>query len=112
MRLLPYVLLLLSYAASAQQSDNPPNLEPVPDGPPVVDESQAGPQQPEVTIRRGAEDTIKEYRINGRLYMVQITPSKGVPYFLVDSDGDGNLDTYYNDLDDRLMVPAWVILSW
>jgi hypothetical protein len=44
--------------------------------------------------------------------MIQIIPNKGVPYFLVDTDGDGNLETRYNDLSNGIMVPAWVILSW
>ena len=113
MRLLSPALFFVSCVAIAQQAGTPPKLEQVPDGPPVAGETQADSlQQPEITIRRGAEDIIKEYRVNGRLYMVQIIPDKGIPYFLVDTDGDGNLDAHYNDLDPNLAVPAWVILSW
>lgn len=113
MRLLFPALLCMSCLAVAQQPPPPPDLEPVPDGPPGTEESQGeNPPQPEVTIRRGTADTIKEYRVNGRLYMIQVIPKKGIPYFLVDTDGDGSLDAHYNDLDNALAIPAWVILSW
>jgi hypothetical protein len=111
MRRLPLVLLFLVATAVAQQPPLPPDLEPVPDGPPGV-ATEDDPGLPEVTIRRLTDAVVKEYRINNRLYMVQILPKVGLPYFLLDSDGDGNLETRYNDLDDRLMIPGWVILSW
>ena len=113
MRPLPVGLIFIVTVAFAQEAPRPPELEPVPDGPPGAEETQGDiTREPEVTIRRRAEDTIMEYRVNGRLYMVQIVPRKGIPYFLVDTDGDGNLDTRYNDLDEGLAIPAWVILSW
>ena len=37
-------------------------------------------------------DTIEEYRVSGNLRMVKVTPSRGAPYYLYDSDGDGRLD--------------------
>jgi hypothetical protein len=110
---MPLLLLILCFiagAAFAQQAPPPPGLEPVPDGPPEVQEG--GMPEPEVTIRRRAEGIIREYRVNGRLYMVQVIPKKGIPYFLVDTNGDGNLESRFNDLDSRIMIPAWVILSW
>lgn len=109
MRMLPFVLLFLIATAVAQQP--PPDLEPVPDGPPGG-ATEDDPGLPEVTIRRLTDAVVKEYRINNRLYMVQVLPKLGLPYFLLDADGDGNLETRYNDLDDGLMIPGWVILSW
>lgn len=64
-----------------------------------------------VTIRRRGEVTIEEYRRNGRLYMVKIIPGKGVPYYLIDSDGDGSLETRRNSLDDPEVV-KWRLFSW
>jgi hypothetical protein len=43
--------------------------------------------------------------------MVKITPSKGLPYYLVDSDGDGVLETRRNELDNPEVV-KWRIFSW
>lgn len=66
-----------------------------------------------VTINGGGKgDVINEFRINGQLYMVRITPKKGVPYYLVDADGDGNLETRWNELAPDLLIPAWVLLRW
>jgi hypothetical protein len=66
----------------------------------------------EVKIKEEKDETISEFRINGQLYMIRITPKKGTPYYLVDSDGDGNLETRWNELAPELLIPAWVLLRW
>lgn len=38
-------------------------------------------------------DVVEEYRIAGQLRVVKITPRRGPVYYLVDSDGDGKLDS-------------------
>ena len=112
MRGLPILFLFLVVPALAQEVPPPPGLQPVPDGPPGQNQAQEGEYQPEVTIIRRSDGTIEEYRVNGRLYMVKVIPRLGVPYFLVDSDGNGDLETRYNDLDSSLLLPGWVIFSW
>lgn len=109
MRLLPALSFCLCAAALAQQPPPPPELQPVPDGAP---EGESGAVEPEVTIIRREGGTIQEYRFNGRLYMVKVQPDKGIAYYLIDTDGDGELDVRYNDLHDNIMVPGWVIYSW
>lgn len=107
--LLLSVLLLASGAvavANEEPAPKPPELSPLPQG---ADDDQP---VPDVTITRRAEDTVAEYRINGRLYMIKVTPKKGLPYFLIDSDGDGNLETRHNDLDPGIAIPGWVLLRW
>jgi len=37
-------------------------------------------------------DVIEEWRVNGRLHTVKVTPARGPVYYLVDSDGDGQID--------------------
>lgn len=116
--LLPVLILsaLLSCAALAQEPPPPPDLEPVPDGSPVpgdsIEPGQTEQFEPEVTIRRREGGVIEEYRVDGRLYMVRVVPAKGVPYYLVDQDGDGNLETRHHELDPNVIVPNWVILRW
>ena len=85
----------------------PAQSEVVDNAPPAQDEEL----QPEVTIIRRGEDVVEEYRVGGQLYMVKITPSKGLPYYLVDSDGDGSLETRRNELDNPEVV-KWPIFSW
>ena len=36
---------------------------------------------------------IEEYRVAGQLTVVKITPRRGPTYYLVDSNGDGKLDS-------------------
>lgn len=66
----------------------------------------------EVVIGDDGDTVINEFRVNGQLYMIQITPRKGPPYYLVDSDGDGDLETRRNDLSPNLLVPTWVLKRW
>lgn len=42
---------------------------------------------PDVTIRTEGDKTIQEYRQNGFLYAIKVTPKNGKPYFLVRADG-------------------------
>lgn len=71
-----------------------------------------GDAEPKVTIVRQKEQVIEEYRINGQLYMIKVTPKKGKPYYLVDADGDGNLESRRNDLVPSSLVPTWVLFRW
>jgi hypothetical protein len=68
--------------------------KPVPDNPnrrrhrpPRCRTDAAG--EPEVTITKQAEQTVEEYRANGRLYMIKITP-KMAPYYLVMTGATAN----------------------
>ena len=114
MRLLPITLRFVACFALAQDAPPPPALQPVPDGAPAAP-NKGDEVEPEVTIIRRQGTTIEEYRANGRLYMVRVIPDVGVPYYLVDVDGDGSLESRFNDDDDfdRVQaVPGWVIFSW
>lgn len=90
-------------------------LADVPPPPPLLDDSDQVTREimePQVTIIRREGEVIEEYRLHGQLYMIRVTPRTGKPYYLVDTDGDGNLETRSHELDLRLMIPAWVILRW
>jgi hypothetical protein len=92
----------------------PQAVQPPPALPPedtASDDSREIPQ-PEVTIIHQKEATIEEYRVNGRLRYVKITPTKGKPYYLVDKDGDGTLETRYSDLKGTPPVNEWILLEW
>lgn len=78
--------------------------------PPAISDEEV--LEPEVTIRRRGEDTVEEYRINGRLYMIKITPSAGPSYYLVDNDGDGSFTKHMGQIYEDFEVPKWVIFSW
>jgi hypothetical protein len=72
----------------------------------------AAVEEPEVTIIQREQDSIEEYRVQGRLYMIRVIPRRGVPYYLVDTDGDGNLETRRNQVGEDLLVPNWTLFRW
>lgn len=47
---------------------------------------------PDVTIRQDENVTIEEYRREGAIYMVRVTPKNGLAYEYIDTDGDGRLE--------------------
>lgn len=65
--------------------------------------------EPDITIRQEEERTIREYRVNGELYAIEIRPSSGPSYFLVDHDGDGDFERREGD---RIAVPQWVLKTF
>jgi hypothetical protein len=61
-----------------------------------------------VTIIKQTEQTVEEYRANGKLYMIKITPKNGIPYYLVDDQGDGKF-ARQEGLDSGIRPPRWII---
>lgn len=100
-------LLLIGPAHAAEPADPLPP-PPLPDAEAIAEAEEL---QPEVTIRSRGDATVKEYRVNGRLYMVKITPRRGYPYYLIDSDGDGRFDTRRNELDPP-NINQWILFRW
>lgn len=104
--------MALAVAQSGADVSSDLGLQPVPDPPPLpAQNTQAAELEPEVTIIQGEQKTIQEYRVNGQLYMVKITPNRGVPYYMVDTDGDGDLETRRSELEENA-IPQWILLKW
>ena len=95
-----YILLIIlfSFIGVANAEQEPPK---VPDG-----------FEPEVRIIDTGTGVVEEFRSGGRVYMVKVTPKKGPPYYLVDADGDGNMESHRNDTAPRMLIPSWVLFSW
>lgn len=68
--------------------------------------------QPEVNIIKRDDALVQEYRMNGTLYMIKVTPKVGPPYYLIDTNGDGNLNARRSELDPAFAVPSWMIFRW
>jgi len=78
--------------------------------PPKIQEEQIVPT---VTIREEDDRMIEEYRLDGRVYMVKVTPRVGIPYYYIDTNGDGRLEL---DMDQRALNPVqpvyWKVKEW
>ena len=71
---------------------------------------EAPSADPEVTIRTEGDKTIQEYRQNGFLYAIKVTPKGGKPYFLVRADGsEGH---YIRSDQPDMLIPSWKIFEW
>jgi len=112
-----FTLPVLAADPPAADKSRPPKAT-VPPPPPIppAGRGQARPEppaeqpadlEPVVTITTHGEDIIEEYRMNGRLYMVKVTPRKGRPYYLIDSEGKGEFRR--SEHQPGISVPVWVI---
>lgn len=95
-------LLLSGATLAATPSDRPPEMKPVPDGPPRPGDAA------DIVIKPGALGQVIEYRANGKLFMLKIIPRVGRPYYLIDQKGDG-VFARRDSLDSGLSPPMWVI---
>ncbi|WP_022962087.1 DUF2782 domain-containing protein [Halopseudomonas pelagia] len=73
-------------------------------------QAQDATGEPEVTIRTEGDRTVEEYRLNGFLYAIKVTPKKGPPYYLVAVDEDGNFAR--SDQPEGMRIPSWKIFEW
>ncbi|MEY2632304.1 MAG: hypothetical protein RIR00_958 [Pseudomonadota bacterium] len=104
-RLIP-LLFAFALPAFAQQQNQP--LPAVPPPPPDIIPFDAA-LEPQVTITRNDKETREEYRSNGKLYMVKVTPvGGGAPYYLIDQKGDGQF-IKTNMVGAVTQPPMWVI---
>jgi hypothetical protein len=97
-------------AASAQTAPVP---DPYPEAPAIPSATYQGETvEPEVTIIETERGLIYEYRVRGQLYMVRVQPQVGPPYYLLDTNGDGQLDAQRQDRVWDNFIPQWVLFSW
>ena len=112
----PLALIAL-LASSSVLAERPADLQPVPEPPAAPDQLQSGEAiplgEPQITIIQRGNNLIREYRLNGHLYAVKITPENGVPYYLIDADGDGYMEgQFFDNNDARVVAPQWVLHRW
>lgn len=120
------LILLIASGAAAQDDDSgedpaaPPPLPPPSanaaendgiDIPPKVQDEQL---EPEVRIHEDEEgNLVEEYRQDGRVYMVKVTPKDGPPYYYFDDDGDGQLELRESDAAAWPVKPIyWKVKEW
>ena len=108
-------LILLCLTAlpvsAADRAAAPKDLQPLPEPPAPPPGMQDDSLEPQVTILKRGEEQVEEYRMNGRLYMLKVTPPHGVSYYLIDQRGDGQFSRQ-EGLDSGVRVPQWVLIRF
>lgn len=101
---MPYLFLVLAALSltppAFAEPASPPNI--------IIEE---GEFEPEVQIKQDQGEKREEYRLNGRLYMIKVTPKIGAPYYLYDEEGKGEM----RRLDHRAgqpVIPRWVLIEF
>jgi hypothetical protein len=67
-------------------------------------------QGAEVTTRTVDGDQIEEYRVQGQLQVVKVTPRRGKTYYLIDRNGDGRLDSSKGE--GPVSPVMWKLFEW
>ncbi|MEZ0231574.1 MAG: DUF2782 domain-containing protein [Methylophilaceae bacterium] len=114
MRLIRHTLfVLLALPVLAMAAGQPADLEPIPEAPPPPSGFDGGDPaaEPKVTIIKKGTDTIEEYRVNGELYMMKVTPAHGVPYYLTKEDQNSGWARNEGP-SAPLSVPKWVLFNF
>jgi hypothetical protein len=99
--------------AAQDELEVPPEIPPVgtPEAP-LPPKIKGEEIEPTVTIREEEERVVEEYSYNGVVYMVKVIPDVGPPYYLIDSDGDGNLETAPDKGLSPVQPIQWKIKEW
>ncbi|MEO8161164.1 MAG: DUF2782 domain-containing protein [Arenimonas sp.] len=109
MSVLPCILLLSLAGVVQAQAPATDKDVPIPakQPPPATDENA-----PTVSIRAGANgDRVEEYRQNGQVFMVRVTPRHGRAYYLYDDDHNGRMDR--SDAEKNDISPVyWTLYEW
>ena len=97
--------------AMAQQKTQQ-NTDPA--APPPIPPKVPGEEiEPSVVITEREGERIEEYRQDGRVYMIKITPVKGPAYYYLDEDGDGQLELRESDKKLNPVQPVyWKLKEW
>lgn len=101
-------------SVSAQSNEKPKDLQPLPELPDLAPHEE--PQlpdlgdsslEPQVTIIKGKEETVEEYRVNGQLYMIKVIPRIGKPFYLLNKRSPVG-EPHRGDLEGYgVNVPMW-----
>ncbi|HIJ82670.1 MAG: hypothetical protein HW380_3925 [Magnetococcales bacterium] len=70
---------------------------------------------PETVIRKYEDEhgnQVFEFIINGSLFQLQVIPADGIPYLLIDTNGDGLFDSRMNGHEPKLVLPQWVLFRF
>ena len=81
-------------------------------GPLLAQDQAAVPTETRV-VKKEAGQSIEEFRVEGRLESISITPPTGPAYFIDDRYGDGTLTSSGEDsIDSDFNIRTWKLGTW
>jgi len=105
------LLAAVSMQLTAFAKEPPANLQPLEDiPPPTIANDDKLADEPVITVVKKKGQTIEEYRLNGQLYMIKVTPEHGVPYFMHKEDQNGGW--LMDGPSPPLSIPKWTIFRF
>ena len=109
--LLAFGLMQLPLSAVAETAQTTPtDLQPLEDIPPPAITNEENADEPQITIIKKKGETIEEYRVNGQLYMIKVTPANGVPYYMHKEDQNGGW--LMDGPTQPVSIPKWTIFRF
>lgn len=102
--MLPLLLALATQDAAAPKAEDVPIPEKV-----QAEETEDDPPTVAIRVEKNG-DRVEEYRQNGVLYMVKITPERGPSYYLYDHDGNGRFNP--DDNHPTVKPVYWTLYEW
>jgi len=84
-------------------------FEEIPPPPSIVDSDYIN--EPEVTIRKEEDKFLEEYRVNGQLYMIKVSPKNAPSYYLYKNSESADW-VRYDDPTAPMNVPRWVLFTF
>lgn len=107
------LLLLSSVTVFAAETPVPPLSEPLP--PPTLKDwetnDENGKIEPQIKTFKKGSDTIEEYRANGELYLIKVTPAHGKSYYLYKEDQTGSWNRF-DDVTHSFAIPKWTLFRF
>ena len=101
-----FFILSFSYTSFAEDTELLENVPP----PPSISYDSTYEDEREITIKKRNGEFVEEYRVNGQLYMMKVTPINMPSYYLYKNTSGADWVRY--DDKDPAIVPQWVILTF
>lgn len=102
--MLPLLLALAAQDAEGAKSGDVPIPEKV-----HAEETTDDPPTVAIRVEKNG-DRVEEYRQNGQLYMVKVTPERGPAYYLHDTNGNGRFERH--DSLPKVSPVYWTLYEW
>lgn len=107
------IILIPSLAFAVEELDEIEVISDMPELPDMPNQIENNEEmEADITIIRKDKETIQEFRKNGLLYKVKIVPDIGPAYYLIDTNGDGNMDVRDSDLEREQKIHQWKLFEW